>query len=185
MISGENGEVFIEVSVTPLTLDNQGERANIQNGTCGSQLSVVSCQLGTGETVDDTGSGGPGDGGDGSCGGESCPTRMEGPLTPAVLPREREVKAGAQVRDGRPMERLFEREKRRRQSRERKDAVNHVVSEEELDGLQSLLPNSVAVLRDYYASRNLRDFARRHSRRGCHAKTPTGDVETEGHGKGG
>ena len=30
--SGETGEVFIEGTVTPLTVEDQGERANIQNG---------------------------------------------------------------------------------------------------------------------------------------------------------
>ncbi len=192
-ISAGDSEVFIEGGVTVLTLDNQGERANIQNGISGRQLSVLSGQLGTGETVDDDGVGGSGDGGDGSCDGETCRSRMEGSHAPARSPstspghgpREREFNASDQIRAVRPMERLFEREKRRRRSRELKDAVNHVVNEEELDSLQSLLPNSVAVLRDYYASRNLGDFARRHSRRGCHAKTPTGNVETEGHGKRG
>ena len=37
--SAGNGEVFIEGSVTPLTLEDQGERANIQNGIGGRQLS--------------------------------------------------------------------------------------------------------------------------------------------------
>ncbi len=41
-----NGEVFIEGSVTPLTLEDQGERANIQNGIGGRQLSVVSWEAG-------------------------------------------------------------------------------------------------------------------------------------------
>ncbi len=69
-ISGGNGEVFIEGSVTPLTLDNQGERANIQN---------ESSQLGTGDAAADGDGGGrpPGDGGDGSCDGELCPSRVE------------------------------------------------------------------------------------------------------------
>ena len=62
-ISGGNGEVFIEGSVTPLTLEDQGERANIQN---------ESSQLGTGDAAADGEGGGrlPGDGGDGSCDGE-------------------------------------------------------------------------------------------------------------------
>ncbi len=95
-ISGGNGEVLIEESVKPLTLEDQGERANIQNEI--SPLSVVSGQLGTGETVDDAGSGGPGDGGDGSCDGDACPTRMEGSLTPAVSLRKREFNAGDQTK---------------------------------------------------------------------------------------
>ncbi len=250
-VSGDDGEVFMEGSVTPLTLEDQGERANIQNGICDGPLSVVRCQLGTGDAVAD-GEGEarlPGDGGDGSCAGEPCPSRMEGSLTPAlslrergfnagdqtevnsaghgevfmegyvtpltledqgeraniqngigeggggdlsvpekcdqgdaddassggepcrsreegsltpaVSPRERKFKAGDQVGSGRPMERLWKREKRRRQSRERKDAGIPVLDDEALDSFKGLLPNSVAVLQNYYASRN---------RGGCDAK---------------
>ncbi len=152
-ISGGNGEVFIEGSFTPLTLEDQGERANIQNGIGGGQS-------GTAETLDDDGAGGPGDGGDGSCDGDLSGSRVEDSLTPALPPREREVNARDQAGAGRPMERLWKREKRRRQSRERKDAGITGLDEEALDSIKGLLPNSVAVLRDYYASKNRGGAAR-------------------------
>ncbi len=104
--SAGDGEVFIEGSVTTLTLDNQGERANIQNGIGGGQWSVVSGQLGTGETVDDDGADGElsapegcdrGDADDASSGGELCPSRMEGSLTPTLFPWERGFNAGDQT----------------------------------------------------------------------------------------
>ncbi len=101
-ISGGNGEVFIEGSVTPLTLEDQGERANIQNES--SPLSVVSCQLGTGDAAADGEGGGrlPGDGGDGSCDGEKCRARMEGLLNRDMEWDEESSRKGAKTqREGR------------------------------------------------------------------------------------
>ncbi len=175
--SAGNSEVFIEGSVTPLTFEDQGERANIQNEIGGGQLSVVSGQLGTGQTVDDDGAGGPGDRGDGLCAAEPCRSGMEGSLTPAVCPRKREINAGDQTGAGRPMERLWKREKRRRQSRERKVAGIPVLDDEALDSIKGLLPNSVAVLQNYYASRNRGGVTRREGKASAMAKTQRGPGE--------
>ncbi len=48
VITGENGEVFMEGSVTPLTFEDQGERANIQNEIGGGQLALTDSQLSVG-----------------------------------------------------------------------------------------------------------------------------------------
>ena len=70
-ISGGNGEVFIEGHVTSLTLEDQGERANIQNeigDRGGGDLSPEgNCERG--------------DADDASCAGKACQSRMEGSLT--------------------------------------------------------------------------------------------------------
>ncbi len=77
--SAGDGEVFIEGSVTPLTLEDQGERANIQNeiadGAGGDLSPEENCKRG--------------DADDASCAGEACQSRMEGSLTPAFSSRER------------------------------------------------------------------------------------------------
>ncbi len=96
-ISAGNGEMFIEGSVTSLTLEDQGERANIQNEM--------------------------GDGGDRDLSvPENCDRPEADDASWAEEPRKREFNLGGQAGACRPMERLWKREKRRRQSRERKDA---------------------------------------------------------------
>ncbi len=61
-----NGEVSIEGSVTPLTLEDQGERANIQNGIADGAVMELSAP----ENSD------RGDADDASCGGEPCRSGM-------------------------------------------------------------------------------------------------------------
>ncbi len=77
--SAGNGEVFIEGSVTPLTVEDQGERANIQNeiadGAGGDLSPEENCKRG--------------DADDASCAGEASQSRMKGSLTAAFSSRER------------------------------------------------------------------------------------------------
>ncbi len=167
--SARHREVLIEGAGTPLTPEDQGERANIQN----------EIGEGWGEDLSTPEKCHQGDGDDASSTGEPRPTRMEGRLTPAVLPRKREFNAGDQAGSGRPMERLWKRERRRRQSRERRDAGIPVLDEEALDSIKGLLPNSVAVLRDYYGSRKRGDFKRREGRVVATTETQRGPVSMD------
>ena len=153
-----------ECGVRPLMVEEQGERENRQNENCDGLLSVVGCPLSqmtnapSAETVDDQGAGVV----EASSAGDSA-VFVEGDATPLMIDGQGErAKTQNEMRDARagnterPLERLSNREKRRRwrakQKRERKgiDTVDGVPSGEVLEDARWLPPESIGMLREYY-----------------------------------
>ena len=74
-----------------------------------------------------------------------------------------EESGGRRGAEGRPMERLSNREKRRRRKAQRKRERKGIDTADDVpigEVLESLMPNSVAMLREHYRSRNWEDARR-------------------------
>ena len=180
-----------EGGVTALTLEDQGEGANLQNGFSSGPLPVSDGQLsqmknaGAGETVVEGGVGGRADADDALCGGEPCRSGMEDQLDL----RKRQFDRGERARGGedRPLERLSKREKRRRRRALKMRGCNHAPNltmdgkpiEEVLDRVQWMIPNGVKFLRDHYGLRDRRDVAPRGDEKSCEGG---GSAEPGGYG---